>query len=73
MILRICSAGIFFLIIFIAGCLYIPPLGEQTSKEDLEKDIATLKVGTTTRAEVTEIKFITFSLWLIFHSKPVMG
>ena len=54
MIMRISPVCIFLLSLFVAGCLYIPPLGEQTSKEEVEKNIAGLKTGTTTRAEVLE-------------------
>ena len=39
------------LTIFCAGCCYIPPRGRQTS----EKDLATIKVGMTTKARVVEL------------------
>ena len=54
LIMRICSVSTLFLTLFVTGCLYIPPLGEQSSKEEFEKNIAALKVGTTTRAEIKE-------------------
>ena len=52
MIMRIFSVTLIYLNLIVAGCLYIPPLGEQTSKEEFEKNTAALQVGTTSRAEV---------------------
>ena len=45
-----------FIVIFTSGCLYIPPIGQQ-SKEEYEKDLAditNLEIGTTTRDQVLE-------------------
>ena len=39
------------MLLIMAGCCYIPPLGRQTSEEDL----ATIKVGITTKARVVEL------------------
>lgn len=67
-----------FIVISVSGCLYIPPIGQQ-SKEEYEKDlsdITNLEIGTITRDQVlerfgkeTEATVDRFLLYSLSHSQ----